>query len=239
MVNIFVGTPEPAETTFTIPASVLVNASDYFTDKITALQQTSAANTIKLTFPDDDKEAWEILLYFLYNGEVPDIDPPGAVLAHNRKADYKFVKAWVLGERYQLPDLQDNCMWDLLHRAAKGLSFEVLELGCHKTPPGSVMRKLMAEQAVGLCFDEQVIDEDDLRELALRFSIEAEIEAAEKRFEEEEEGIYDRFATHVEVIRKCTRGAQYRPRTGVPGRWTEFMVQEYEDEGTGPWMLRK
>ncbi|EME46758.1 hypothetical protein DOTSEDRAFT_22794 [Dothistroma septosporum NZE10] len=62
-------------------------------------------------FPDDDVTSWTVLNYWMINGEVP---------VHDCK-DEDLINAWYLANKYQMAQLQDDLMYELLELDHDGL----------------------------------------------------------------------------------------------------------------------
>lgn len=129
------------------------SASDYFNK---ALQPGAfkEGETACLHFPDDHAGAWEILLFWMLKHALPKgIESDDELLIH----------CWVLGDKYGLPSLQDETMLRLLQFYDSNCStWPTYLLGASLTPPGSRLRRLIAEEVIDAATGDGKVATDEL-----------------------------------------------------------------------------
>ena len=112
-----------------------------------------------LRFPEDDAEAWKVLLHFVIRGTLPTIP-------HSDGGDHmslQFVRCWCLGDKYCVPAFQDLTMVELLkYCESKAPLVGTIKDAFDNTPPGSRLRILMAECAVESFYDRRWYDLGEL-----------------------------------------------------------------------------
>ena len=166
---------------FLIQATLL--DSDFF---VCALKNQDAFGGDKdvLTFPEDDQSAWEMFLHWKMRGKLlyawgPEADP---------EID-QLVRAWIHGDKYGIPQFQDDVMWELvLAFALQMLDISTVKLAFDNTPVNSPLRRLMAEELVDAIETGDKFDSADLDffDGVVRFSAELmrTMERKEKRIGE-------------------------------------------------------
>lgn len=138
MIDIYVGAVGPETKPYRVPQAVLESISTYFTK---ALRSDTFKEGCEgcIRFPDDDADAWEVLLFWMLKFKLPY--PLGTELV--------MIECWALGDKYAIPAFQDEAMLQLIghyqntYASAQGIS-KALQL----STPGSKMRKLIAEELV-------------------------------------------------------------------------------------------
>lgn len=138
LIRIIVGTGEDAQT-FNIQQVILENVSEYFVKAMKNERLGSESESGVLRFPVDDICAWEALSYWLMKRDLPRKLVEGSDVQ-------TAVCCWVLGDCYSIPRLQDEAMLALLW-IFRNWWPEAAELAkaFKSTPPGSQLRRLMAE----------------------------------------------------------------------------------------------
>ena len=118
----------------------------------------------KLVLPEDDKSAWEVMLFWLMRHTIPGI-PAGCCSASDSERNEwntLLVRCWLLGGKYNIPSFQDHIMAELLEcMRSHGADLDLIKEAFEGTPVGSPLRKLMAEEAV-LCVEEGECEHSDL-----------------------------------------------------------------------------
>ena len=172
---------------------------DSFADMIWSLDAGEDA----LHFPHDDGYAWEILLHWIVPGQPQSADAMDCI------------KAWVLGEKYDIPEFQDCVMMELLRQPVPAV--DIIRYAFEHTESNSKLRKSLAMRLVTSIHDDKRFQRDDpwLRYLGNIPGLFESYVEAQKRFECDKEGYSDRLDQTVnegEEVRQSKR------------RWTEFLV---------------
>ncbi|KAF2171410.1 hypothetical protein M409DRAFT_18526 [Zasmidium cellare ATCC 36951] len=135
LVSIYIG-DDP--TPFLIQQSIICAASPFFKTAFTGSNTYEEAKTGILRLPEDDLQAWQIFIYWLVRAKIPQ----GFGLS--------VIKAWTLGDKYQIPQLQDDVMFEVMRILDdhEEQSIQVPNVAFSFCPPGSLMRKFLSDQVV-------------------------------------------------------------------------------------------
>ncbi|KAK4895435.1 hypothetical protein LTR27_006499 [Elasticomyces elasticus] len=158
IIKLVIGESENA-TTFHISQNLLEQTADYFKSAFRNQHLGSSNKRHTLHFPEDDLYAWKIFLYWVMTKELPS---SGVVRALRRSdeggtATYDIslhtlcIRCWILGDKYDVPVFQNYIMLELLNlfeRKAPGL--HTIKEAFENTPPGSILRELMAEELANM-----------------------------------------------------------------------------------------
>ncbi|KAI6801152.1 hypothetical protein KC361_g1955 [Hortaea werneckii] len=123
---------------FLVSQRRLESASKYFRR---ALRQDSFKEGLngQIDFPKDDYDAWTVLVFWMmntFNIAKEEITPD------------LLIKCWVLGDKYEIPEFQDQIMLELLFIFVQDYATEdIIKLGSELSPTGSVLKRLVAEEA--------------------------------------------------------------------------------------------
>ncbi|KAI7163042.1 hypothetical protein KC349_g1597 [Hortaea werneckii] len=124
---------------FLVSQRTLESASEYFRK---ALRQDSFKEGLKgqIDFPKDDYDAWAVLMFWMMSA------------FHIAKTKLKpdlLIKCWVLGDKYEIPEFQDQIMLELLFMVQyyDYDTEDIIRLGSELSPAGSVLKRLIAEEA--------------------------------------------------------------------------------------------
>ena len=130
-----------SETPYHVSEATLKAASDYFTTAIKHIELGVRSSPDTLRFPEDDRDAWEVFLHWLLKGTIPPIAGVDGWELN--------VKCWILGDRYNIPDFQDDAIFDMLSESESGFlpRLSAIQLAFAGTPQGSKLREYMAEEA--------------------------------------------------------------------------------------------
>ncbi|KAK3721041.1 hypothetical protein LTR37_003331 [Vermiconidia calcicola] len=130
-------------TPYYVQESVLRDAAAYFAKAI-QWDHLSHETLGILKFPEDDEDAWKVLLQWFVKKELP-------VLKMNQATQMLWVRSWIIGDKYGIEAFQDLVMLELLNELAyQKTSLEVVRTVFEGTMEESPMRKLMAEETVNL-----------------------------------------------------------------------------------------
>ncbi|KAI6790366.1 hypothetical protein KC332_g17876 [Hortaea werneckii] len=67
------------------------------------------------------------------------------------------IKSWVLGDKYGIPEFQDQIMLELLFIFVRDYATEdIIKLGSELSPTGSVLKRLIAEEAAVALANEEI-----------------------------------------------------------------------------------
>lgn len=136
LVKIYVAETEKP---FLIQQKLLERTSDYFVKAFKNEGLGKDAESGVLRFPDDKPEAWECLISWMFRQKTPE-------QVHFDDAELA-IRCWALGDKYIIPDFQDEAMLHLLwYVDTEHLSGEEIKLGVLNSPPDSLLRTLMAEE---------------------------------------------------------------------------------------------
>ncbi|RMY65141.1 hypothetical protein D0863_09309 [Hortaea werneckii] len=116
----------------------LESVSEYFRK---ALRQDSfkEGRTGQIDFPEDDYDAWIALVFWM----MKTFD-----IAKEELTPELLIKSWVLGDKYEIPEFQDQIMLELLLTFEEDYALEdIIRLGSELSPTGSVLKRLIAEEA--------------------------------------------------------------------------------------------
>lgn len=128
---------------YLISESRLKQTSEYFANAIKH-ENWGVAQDGKLNFPDDDKNAFELMLYYIVEGSLPNSLNTAAVATQK-----VMIETWAIADKYLIRDLQDLIMVTLLFQFDnQELDWEVVRCAFERTGEGSKMRRLIAEEAM-------------------------------------------------------------------------------------------
>ncbi|KAK4895439.1 hypothetical protein LTR27_006503 [Elasticomyces elasticus] len=107
-----------------------------------------------IPFPEDNLEAWKVLLHWLITRELP---AAAELLLVDHEAEDKStvnfsdhtlcIRCWALGDKFAMPAFQDAVMLRLLESLdSEALTVAEALVGFENTPPGSKLREVMAEE---------------------------------------------------------------------------------------------
>ncbi|KAI6790266.1 hypothetical protein KC332_g18385 [Hortaea werneckii] len=137
LIRIKVGSNKDDEP-FLISQRRLESVSEYFRK---ALRQDSfkEGRTRQIDFPEDDYDAWTVLVFWM----MKTFD-----IAKEELTPELLIKSWVLGDKYEIPEFQDQIMLELLFTFEEDYATEdIIRLGSGLSPTGSVLKRLIAEEA--------------------------------------------------------------------------------------------
>lgn len=119
-----------------IQQSIICAASPFFKTAFTGDFEEAKKGILLL--PEGDLEGWHIFIHWLLRGNIPH--------GHGLSV----IKAWTLGDKYDIPQLQDDNMFELLEEFDQNerKSLEGIEKAFAMCPPGSLVRKFLADQVV-------------------------------------------------------------------------------------------
>jgi hypothetical protein len=103
-----------------------------------------------LRFKHDDVDCWKVFVSWVVRRVLPGMK---AAVDRPSKSNYEslLVRSWALGDKYCAPDFQDLIMLELLahyEKTSTSLELENVYAGFSATPPGSILRKLLADEVV-------------------------------------------------------------------------------------------
>lgn len=135
LIEIHVGVGNPP---FFIQQAFLEATSDFF---IAALRphMFEEGKAKRLDFPEDDLEAWGVLLVYILQRRVP---------CNLREHEELCTRCWQLGDAYSIPEFRDQAMIHLVssHRTGHVITRQAATLGLKVSAPNSKMRRLVAEE---------------------------------------------------------------------------------------------
>lgn len=151
LIKITVGSNKNDEP-FLISQRRLESASEYFC-KALRLDSFKEGRTGQIDFPEDDYDAWAVLVFWMtntFNIEKYEVAPD------------LLVKCWVLGDKYEIPEFHDQIMLELLRIFESTLATEgTIKLGSELSPADSVLGRLIAEEAAN-CLRNREVDFESL-----------------------------------------------------------------------------
>lgn len=209
LIKIVVGEGDEQQT-FHLQQTLFVTTSDVFA--ATARHErlgNGEAGVYK--FPQDPVIAWEILIYWMIKGVLPESKFEDNV--KEREAQDWLVWCWVLGDKYHLPAFQDVVMLQLLYIIRDtGITTESATIATSNTPPDSKLRKLVANEIIYSVYrnhSQWITDFDDAL-AAPGFASDAMTALEEYRAEG--------LAPEICYLRKDNGGER-------TGEWREYMVE--------------
>ncbi|KAI7220784.1 hypothetical protein KC343_g4021 [Hortaea werneckii] len=137
LITVVVGKHTP----FLVQQLLLESLSDYF---VRALQRDRFSEGIhgELRIEGDDWNTWKALLHWLFKGMLSDEakDDPS-----------RLIDLWIVGDKYGVNALQNDAMYSLLKYLdikRDDISLVTIKKGIDGTAPGTVMRRLLAEETL-------------------------------------------------------------------------------------------
>jgi hypothetical protein len=198
---------------YLVPRSTLYETSESFEKAMQHAGNLGSRDPHTLTFPDDNAEAWDFLLYYMLKGLVPS--------SYHLKTDYvmRCVHSWILGDKYGINCFQDLIMLELLRHLDADwdndlITTEVLKTILTTAPAESKLAILAIEEVVVQHHDKGFGTEADLDELAAIPGFTAALVQAYDRWHDSGSGFQCRLPSGDDPERQ---------------RWRRFMV------GRGPW----
>ncbi|GAB1730333.1 hypothetical protein NU195Hw_g8564t1 [Hortaea werneckii] len=186
----------------------------------------SASEYIK--FPKDDYDAWAVLVFWMMNTFN---------IAKEELTPDLLIKSWVLGDKYEIPEFQDQIMLELLFTFEEDYATEdIIRLGSELSPTGSVLKRLIAEEAAVALRNEKMDFESleaafngngMLRDFVLaRGNCEASNEFYSRRFESLSAGnVYSQDEEGNEEWRSPT-WRNYMISNGSSSRWLLSQIND-------------
>ncbi|KAI6860762.1 hypothetical protein KC338_g6822 [Hortaea werneckii] len=226
LVKIKVGINEN-EQAFRISQRRLESASEHFRK---ALLQDSFEEGLprQIKFPKDDYDAWAVLVFWMMNTFN---------IAKEELTPDLLIKSWVLGDKYEIPEFQDQIMLELLFTFEEDYATEdIIRLGSELSPTGSVLKRLMAEEAAVALRTEKMDFESleaafngngMLRDFVLaRGNCEADNQFYQRRFESLAAGeLYSQDEEGNEELRSPT-WRNYMISNGSSSRWLLSQIND-------------
>lgn len=205
LIKIYVGSANDTRP-FLIQQTTLRATSDYFTKALKHEENMGKDDERgKLKFEDDNYEAWNILIFFMLQKELP-----GCVLKPDVNNQMLLVNCWIIGDKYMIPAFQDIVMIELLvHLHGRGIDLAVAERAVHASAPESVLRRLVIEEVLVAVISRKTISHDELECISGATGF---VPCIFRVMTED----HDRH-------RKNPGGVSYRNRS-VDGYWKEYMV---------------
>lgn len=168
MIKIYIG--EETEP-YLVAESTLTNASEYFVKALKHETTLGGAEPGVLRFSEDGncKDGWETLLYWLTRKQLPNRWP--AIINSNGDsllddAFQSWIQAWVLGDKYLLPEFQDTIMLEMLiyldNATLDGSDIDSLNVALRMSPVDSPLRRILAEEAIYTIYVEKAFQPEDL-----------------------------------------------------------------------------
>ncbi|KAK3626707.1 hypothetical protein LTR56_019639 [Elasticomyces elasticus] len=138
-IKIIVGDKTPQ--TFFVQQQLLESTSDYFVKALRNQHLGEKPEPGVLRFPEDRVSPWRLLLFWMYKHELPaDVYHHDLIPA---------VRAWALGDRLCIPELQNHIMLVLIWSFKdENPGFALIKVAVQSSLADSPMRKLMAEEIV-------------------------------------------------------------------------------------------
>ncbi|KAI7215030.1 hypothetical protein KC333_g5697 [Hortaea werneckii] len=137
VIKVYVGEGNP----FLVQQLLLESLSDYF---VRALKRDTFSEGIhgELRIEGDDRRTWQVLLHWLFKGTLP---------AKVKDDPSRLIDLWIVGDKYGVDALQNDAMYALLKwvdicRYGNFLPLVTIKDGIDRTSPGTVMRKLLAQE---------------------------------------------------------------------------------------------
>ena len=149
--EVYVGEQTNGGKPLLVQQSILQSLSDYFT-KALRPEAFSEGRAGQLQFPEDGIDTWELLLSWAVKRSMPSW--PFADSLSDVCRETLLTRSWVLGDKYQILQFQDEVMVELLSFYAESSGHQAeIKHAVSITAPGSKLRRLMAEELVHLIYD--------------------------------------------------------------------------------------
>lgn len=128
---------------YLVQESLLHGVSDYFI-AATKHEHLGSDSVGVLRFPEDDRDAWELLLSWIFTRQIP----------HRIRGDTEesvtslcLVDCYVLADKYLIPKLQNAIMIELIfRRETTNLPVEAARQALSTAPPESHLRRFAMEE---------------------------------------------------------------------------------------------
>lgn len=146
LVQIYVGQDASSNNAITQPylvqETLLHGLSEYFV-AATKHEHLGSGGAGVLRFPEDDKDAWELLLYWLFTKQIPH---KVRGQAEETVSSLCLVNCWILADRYIIPKLQNAIMIEMIfRRETTNLPEEAARQALSAAPADSHLRRLAME----------------------------------------------------------------------------------------------
>ena len=140
MIKLFIG---QQTTPYLVQETLLTDIATYFANAMKWDDRSSEPSGI-LRFPDDDEDAWKVLLHWIIKGKLP-------TTRSGQATQMLWVHCWILGDKYNIAAFQDDVMVELVFELAhQKTSLEIVKTAFEGTIEDCKLRKLMAEETVDL-----------------------------------------------------------------------------------------
>ncbi|KAI7529139.1 hypothetical protein KC331_g15371 [Hortaea werneckii] len=153
LIKVYVGEGQP----FLVQQMLLESLSDYF---VRALERDKFSEGIygELYVEGDDRCTWQAVLHWLFKGVLP---------TNVKENPDRLIDLWIAGDKYGVDALQNDAMYALLKqiditRGDKTLSLVTIKNGVDCTAPGTVMRKLLAQEILLAIDRERSVQREEL-----------------------------------------------------------------------------
>ncbi|KAK5740251.1 hypothetical protein LTR17_004752 [Elasticomyces elasticus] len=153
LIKLVIGTKseDGSSGTLFIWASALEAAAEYFRSALRNQQLGEGSEPDVLTFPEDDFRAWKVMLYWMVKHELPVADDiPYCPLSNEAENECiaTWVTCWIMGDKYGIPVFQNLVMIELIFEVDQigPPTLGIIKFCFENTPPGSLLRELMAEE---------------------------------------------------------------------------------------------
>lgn len=184
MIQIHVG--QVGAPPFLVPQSTLSNASEYFVEAFKN-EKVGECESGVLRFPEDDFQAWQLLLWWIVKTQLPD--EIKLAWEDDKVAEQVVLllsQAWLLAEKYRLVLFQDVAMIELLRTSEYWpWTLDALKVAFEGTMPGSPLRRLASEEAVHRLLNQEdelePADLDDLHATGIMGSMMNAVQASATR----------------------------------------------------------
>lgn len=153
-----------ADKPFLIPHNILSSQGSEYFAKALDPSTFKEGRTGRLDVPDDGVEAWKVFLFWLFHRNLPYFGSGKNKTQRFKEIDL-LVCCWSLGDKYDIPDFQDEVMLMLMECLAVNVVHpHTVNLAFNTSSPDSHMRRIMAEE-VAENLREGHWHEEDFKEL--------------------------------------------------------------------------
>ncbi|KAK0253278.1 hypothetical protein LTR35_005700 [Friedmanniomyces endolithicus] len=147
LIDIYVSEMNSKTKPFRVQQVLLEQLSDYFNSALQANNFVESKEG-RLNFPEDDLNAWRVLLHWMFTKTVPHWDKDDEI-AIDEELQNLLIDCWVLGDKYQICAFQNEVMVELLWYYSWHIGEEeTFKRGVELTSSASKLRRLMAEGIV-------------------------------------------------------------------------------------------
>lgn len=172
MIKIIVGEGEEQQS-FNIQERVFTRTSEVFAAHIRN-EHLGASPKGELRFPDDPVDVWQLLIYWMVEGQLP---PECNDEKESAEPQLVLIRGWILGDKYDIPQFQNEVMLALLWvlENATTMSPESAAVAAAGSLPLSKLHKLVCHQIVRVVYVKKERDVEEFERATAVIGLAAEL----------------------------------------------------------------